>query len=141
MVEVDHGEGELTRPPLILVVENDPQVARLLLALCHAAGARARSAATKREALALLNVERPALVTLDIELQDGDGLDIARAMQSDPALCIVPVIAISSLLAAHAAGRAKETGCIEYIEKPFDSTRLVTKIRAVLASSGQPGHA
>lgn len=118
--------------PLVLVVEDDPAVARLLAAICAAAGARAAVAPSKAEALILLRTERPALVTLEMELPDGDGLDVARAIKAHPKISsAVPAIAISS---KGTEADALAAGCIAYVEKPFDGAALKNWILDLLAS-------
>ena len=121
---------------LVLVVDDDPDMLRLLTLRLNAAGYRISTATSAEAALTQLQIERPQLVLSDVQLPGRDGLalfDEVRLLH--PSL---PVI----LLTAHGtipdAVQATERGVFTYLTKPFDSKALLDKISQALELSA-PG--
>jgi len=115
----------------VLVVEDDPTLARTITHNLSARGYMARNATTVAEALAALDEERPALLLLDIDLPDGSGWDIVRSLRGDGGADIA-VIVMSALQPNprlchefHAAG---------VLEKPFPMGSL---LRLVAQATGR----
>ena len=120
----------------LLVVDDDPDMLRLLSMRLTAAGYRVMAVASAESALNQLELERPSLVLSDVRLPGKDGLalfDIVRARH--PSL---PVI----LLTAHGtipdAVEATARGVFGYLTKPFDGKELLEKIAQALALSAPP---
>ena len=120
----------------LLVVDDDPDMLRLLSMRLTAAGYRVVAVSSAESALNQLELERPALVLSDVRLPGKDGLalfDIVRARH--PSL---PVI----LLTAHGtipdAVEATARGVFGYLTKPFDGKELLEKIAQALALSAPP---
>ncbi|MBV9280456.1 MAG: response regulator transcription factor [Chloroflexi bacterium] len=117
----------------ILVVEDDPALVRAIVRNLTARGYTARSAMTVEEATVALGEERPALVLLDVDLPDGSGWEVLRALRggihSD-----VPAIVMSALRPNPRL--VNELGCSGVIEKPFPMEML---LRLVDARSGGAG--
>ena len=113
----------------ILVVDDEPQIARIARDFLERAGFSVVSAGDGEGALALAASHRPDLVVLDLGLPGRDGLDVARALRraSD-----VPII----MLTARAEEADKliglELGADDYVTKPFSPRELVSRVRAVL---------
>ena len=124
-------------PPHLLVVDDDPDMLRLLTIRLTAAGYRVTAVTSAEAALTQLHIERPQLVLSDVQLPGRDGLalfdDIRAAHPS------VPVI----LLTAHGtipdAVEATERGVFTYLTKPFDGKALLDKIAQALSLSA-PDH-
>ncbi len=115
----------------VLVVEDDPTLARAMARNLAARGYAARNATTVAEALAALDEERPAVILLDIDLPDGSGWDVARRLRGDGS-ADVAVIVMSALQPNprlchefHAAG---------VLEKPFPMESL---LRLVAQATGR----
>jgi len=118
-------------PPRLLVVDDDPDMLRLLSMRLHSAGYRVSTAASAEAALAQLEIERPQLVLSDVRLPGRDGLELFDEIrQRHPAL---PVI----LLTAHGtipdAVEATARGVFTYLTKPYDGKELLDKIAQALA--------
>ena len=125
-------------PSNILVVDDDPDMLRLLSIRLTAAGYRVTAVTSAESALSQLDIERPQLVLSDVRLPGKDGLalfDLVRARH--PSL---PVI----LLTAHGtipdAVEATARGVFTYLTKPFDGKELLDKIGQALALSAPPLH-
>ncbi len=127
-------DSEPSRGPHLLVVDDDADLLRLLSMRLRASGYRVSTAGCAEEAIALVEVERFALVVSDVRLPDRDGLALFEDIRrSSPAL---PVI----LLTAHGtipdAVEATSRGVFGYLTKPFDSKALLDKIAGALALAG-----
>ena len=128
---------EIERAPArILVVDDDPDMLRLLSMRLGAAGYLVSAVNSAEAALAQLDVERPQLVLSDVQLPGRDGLALFdRIRERHPSL---PVI----LLTAHGtipdAVEATARGVFTYLTKPFDGKELLAKIREALALFAEP---
>jgi len=113
----------------ILVVEDDAHIRRLLTATMQRAGHAVVEAADARQALALLDIEKPDVVLLDLGLPDEDGLNLLEPfrLRSTATLIIVSARDDSSEKVA-----ALDLGADDYLTKPFDTDELLARIRAAL---------
>ena len=122
--------------PCLLVVDDDPDMLRLLSMRLTAAGYRVLAVTSAESALNQLALERPALVLSDVQLPGKDGLALFDSVRAQhPSL---PVI----LLTAHGtipdAVEATARGVFGYLTKPFDGKALLEKISQALAVSAPP---
>jgi two-component system alkaline phosphatase synthesis response regulator PhoP len=116
----------------ILVVDDDPQIVRLLRASLEQAGFQVFVATDGETALHMLRRERPDLVVLDLMLPDRDGWDVTRVMRSDATLAHTPVIMLTARVEHHDRIAGLELGADDYVTKPFHPGELLARIRAVL---------
>jgi two-component system response regulator GlrR len=117
----------------VLIVDDDPDLLRLLSMRLSAAGYRVTAVESAEAALAQVEIERPQLVLSDVQLPGKDGLALFDAIRSKhPSL---PVI----LLTAHGtipdAVQATSRGVYTYLTKPFDGKALLDTISQALALS------
>jgi DNA-binding response OmpR family regulator len=119
----------MTNKPLILVVDDDPKILRLLRVELTAQGFQVLVAERGRDALELAERQRPDLVILDIIMPGMDGLEVLRRLRESSG---VPVI----LLTAKGTDADKiiglELGADDYLAKPFNPEELTARVRAVL---------
>ncbi|MFL6699219.1 MAG: sigma-54-dependent transcriptional regulator, partial [Vitreoscilla sp.] len=118
----------------ILVVDDDPDLLRLLSMRLSGAGYRVTATASAEEALVKIAMERPQLVLSDVQLPGKDGLALFDAIRvQHPSL---PVI----LLTAHGtipdAVEATSRGVFTYLTKPFDGKALLDVIANAIAMEG-----
>ncbi len=116
----------------ILIVEDEPEIARLARDHLEHAGFAVIAASDGPGALALASSRRPDLVILDLGLPGLDGLDVARRIRRDSDLPIVMLTARADE-ADRVAGL--ELGADDYVTKPFSPRELVARVRAVLRRS------
>lgn len=114
---------------LILVVEDEPPIRRLLRATLGANDYRVHEAATGAEALQSLRHHRPDLVLLDLGLPDIDGLTLIARIRTANA---VPIVVLSSRGEEAAKVAALDSGADDYVTKPFGAEELLARIRAAL---------
>ena len=125
--------------PTILVVEDEPDVARLLQLMLEGGGYQAALAENLAEARHILATREVAAVTLDLRLPDGHGFEILLEIQRVLRKKDLPVIVIS---AAAEQGQLNLQGgmhIVDWLDKPIDPHRLLSVLRRALGSTrGQP---
>src|SRR3954467_3402508 len=123
------GAGPVTMMKNILVVEDEPEIARVIRDYLQAAGFTVSVAADGESALQSARLLHPDLVVLDLGLPGRDGLDVTRELRrtSD-----VPIVVVTAR--GDEADRivGLELGADDYVVKPFSPKELVARIRAVL---------
>ena len=127
--ELAAGEGGGER---LLVVDDDPFIARLLEIELAAAGYAVRVANDGQQALDMVRREPPDLVITDVMMPHVDGFELTRMLRDDPATAGVSVIILTArgLSADKLEGFA--IGADDYIVKPFDTPELLARVRGVL---------
>ncbi|MES2712242.1 MAG: sigma-54 dependent transcriptional regulator [Pseudomonadota bacterium] len=119
----------------ILIVDDEPDIRAVVEGILTDEGYQTRQAANSDTALAAFRARRPALVVLDVWLQNSrlDGLGILEAMiQEEPAL---PVVMISGHGNIETAVQAIQNGAYDFIEKPFKSDRLLLVVSRALEAA------
>jgi two-component system KDP operon response regulator KdpE len=118
--------------PVVLVIEDEVRMRRLLAATLRAHDYHPVEAATAREGLAQAAGRNPELILLDLGLPDGDGLDVARAIRRDSR---TPIIVLSARGQERDKVAALDLGADDYLTKPFGVPELLARIRAALRRS------
>jgi len=124
-------DNEAVAPTPLLVVEDDPDLRRLLRDGLEREGFAVRTASTGRDAVAAgtSDSERPALLIVDIGLPDADGRDVCQALRARgidaPVIFLTARDALTDRLAGFNAGGD------DYLTKPFDFAELVVRLRAL----------
>ena len=114
---------------LVLVVEDEVKIARLVRDYLENAGYRVLVASRGDEGLALARTERPDLIVLDLLLPGLDGLDLCRKVRQSSQ---VPIIMVTARAEEADKLVGLELGADDYITKPFSPRELVARVRAVL---------
>jgi DNA-binding response OmpR family regulator len=114
-------------PPLILVVEDDPDVLGLVVTILTEEGYRVATAEDGEAGLTAARRARPDLIVLDLMLPRMNALQFRAVQRRDPVLCDVPVICLSG--ASHAATIAQELGTEDCLSKPIDLGALLSLVR------------
>ena len=124
--------------PLILMVEDDPQIRRFLRAALSAEGYRLQEAVSAGEGLAQASLHRPDFILLDLGLPDRDGLDVIRGIRQ---WSTAPILVLSARGQERDKIEALDLGADDYVSKPFPVGELLARIRAGLrrAAAVTPG--
>ena len=120
--------------PNILVVDDDPEICRLLGKYLDGQGFRCQLAANRKQCHQRLADSRVDLVVLDVMLPDGSGLDICREIKDErPELAVILLTALKEDVDRIIG---LELGADDYLGKPFNPRELAARIRAVLRRAG-----
>jgi DNA-binding response OmpR family regulator len=112
----------------VLVVEDEPSMARVLQVGLTARGYDVRVATDGHQALAAASYEEPAIVLLDLGLPDMDGFDVCRRIRAGSD---IPVIVVSARADLSARVHGLNLGADDYMVKPVSGAELVARIHAV----------
>jgi two-component system phosphate regulon response regulator PhoB len=118
--------------PLIFVVEDDGDIARLIAHNLRASGFEVRSFVSGASVVSEALREMPALFLLDVMLPGSDGFELCRHIRQTPALSSIPIIFLTAKTSEADRVRGLEMGGDDYITKPFSPRELVARIRTVL---------
>jgi two-component system, OmpR family, alkaline phosphatase synthesis response regulator PhoP len=113
----------------VLVVDDEPEIVRILRDYLERAGFAVLTASDGEAAVAAARRQRPDLVVLDLTLPSLDGLDVARALRRDGE---VPIIMLTARTEESDRVVGLELGADDYVAKPFSPRELVARVRAVL---------
>jgi two-component system KDP operon response regulator KdpE len=122
----------MTRP-LVLVVDDEPQILRALQTNLRGAGYDVATATTAEEARSAAAMRPPDAVVLDLVLPDGSGIDVARELRSWSA---APILVLSVVGDESEKVAALDAGADDYVEKPFGIDELLARLRALLRRAG-----
>ncbi|MFA5078939.1 MAG: response regulator transcription factor [Dehalococcoidia bacterium] len=119
----------------ILIIEDQPQVIRLVTEVLRAVGYDVVAQTSNENAVATAATEQPALILLDIMFPRGpDGFDLCRQIRQFSDL---PIIMLTARARESDILRGFEVGADDYLTKPFSSKELVARVRAVLKRTHQ----
>jgi phosphate regulon transcriptional regulator PhoB len=119
----------------VLVVEDEPDIRRLVVLHLERDGFRCRTATTGSDALREVKVAVPDLVVLDLMLPGVDGLEVCRRLRRDATTASVPIIMLTAKSDEVDRIVGLEVGADDYVGKPFSPKELVARVRAVLRRS------
>jgi len=128
--EAPRDSTALAREPLVLVVEDEPQVMRFLRATLPANGYRVAEAASGARALVEAQTRQPDLVLLDLGLPDVDGLEVTRKIREWSRA--VPIVVVSARGQERDKVQALDAGADDYLTKPFGTDELLARMRVAL---------
>lgn len=120
----------VTQP--VLIVEDEPDIADLIVFHLKREGYWPRVATSGTEALACVEQERPGLILLDIMLPDLDGLEVCRRLKRSSSTADVPIIMVTARGEESDIVVGLELGADDYITKPFSPRVLIARIKTVL---------
>lgn len=119
-------------PEVVLVVEDDADIARILCWTLEKAGYEVDVAVDGEEALEKAAAVKPGLVLLDVTMPKMDGFEVAKRLRSGSHTSNVSIIMLTAR--AHSSDRVRglESGADDYMIKPFDPTELLARVRGAL---------
>jgi phosphate regulon transcriptional regulator PhoB len=124
--------------PKILVAEDEVDVLELIGANLKSAGFTVLKAEDGESALQQARATLPALVVLDLMLPELSGLDVCKALKSDPATKTIPIIMLTARAEEVDRIIGLELGADDYMTKPFSPRELVLRVKSVLRRAAGP---
>jgi two-component system alkaline phosphatase synthesis response regulator PhoP len=119
----------------ILVVDDDPNIVRLVRAYLQEAGYEVFVAYDGETALHALRREKPDVLVLDLMLPERDGWEITRLIRADAHLAATPIIMLTARVEDTDKIVGLEMGADDYVTKPFNPREVVARVRALLRRS------
>ena len=113
----------------VLVVDDEPQIRRVVRNILAADDVRVLEAGTAREGIDLAAAERPALIVLDLGLPDADGVDVCREVRQWSA---APIVVLSARHSDQEKVALLDAGADDYVTKPFSTVEFQARVRALL---------
>jgi two-component system KDP operon response regulator KdpE len=113
----------------ILVVDDEPQIRRIMRATLTGSGYEVDDARTGEEALDKVRNFRPELILLDMNMPGMGGLAACRALRADPNIAIIMLTVRNS---ERDKVEALDAGADDFVTKPFSTTELLARIRAAM---------
>lgn len=113
----------------ILVIDDEPQIRRIMLETLTSAGYEVDDAKNGEEGLLKVREFRPDLVLLDINMPEMGGLEVCRAIRSDSTIAIIMLTVRKSEQDKVAA---LDAGADDFVTKPFSTPELLARVRAAL---------
>ncbi|MEE2973343.1 MAG: response regulator [Planctomycetota bacterium] len=130
-------ESRSEKPPVILVVDDEAHIVRVVSFKLEAAGFQVIEANNGEEALDRIAEHPVDLVLTDRQMPLLDGLGLARRLQSDPRTASIPVLMLTARGFRLTPEELAEAGVVELIDKPFSPRMLVETIRSVLRNAAR----
>jgi len=121
------------KAPLVLVVDDDPDILEAICDILGTESYRVARAKNGLEALERVDAERPDVILLDLMMPVMDGVTFAHALRMRPAVSDVPIVIIS---ADGNPARAASVNARGYLAKPFDIDALLAHVAAITRGGG-----
>jgi signal transduction histidine kinase len=142
LMEIDHAtdqriverdRDEERRPHSVLVVEDTPDVIRVIrLALHH--DFRIFAASDGAKGLELAKRHRPTVIVTDLMMPELDGLELTRSLRADPVTRDIPIVMLTARADLDDRVTGLDTGVNAYLQKPFSAKELLSTVRSQLVT-------
>lgn len=116
----------------VLIVDDDPDILRLVTYNLNQAGFDTSSAATGRDALEAVHKNSPDLIILDVMLPDVDGLEVCRTLRNQENTRRIPILMLTARGEEIDRVVGFELGADDYVMKPFSTRELVLRVKSIL---------
>ena len=123
--------------PVVVLIEDEPQIRRFLRATLTGQGYRLFEAATGADGLVEVGSRQPDVIIIDLGLPDMDGTEVIRRLREWTA---VPIIVLSARGDERDKVTALDAGADDYVSKPFGASELVARIRVALRHAAGASH-
>jgi two-component system KDP operon response regulator KdpE len=123
--------------PVVVLIEDEPQIRRFLRATLTDQGYRLFEATTGADGLVEVGSRQPDVVIVDLGLPDVDGLDVIRRLRE---WTKVPIIVLSARGQERDKVAALDAGADDYVSKPFGAGELLARIRVALRHTAGASH-
>ena len=122
----------MRKPPLILIVDDDPSSVEIFQMRLAANNYDVITAADGEAGLALARGKQPDLILLDIMMPKMDGIEVCRCLKADPSLPFIPIIMVTAKTDTTDVVEGLDAGADEYLTKPVNHTALVARVKSML---------
>lgn len=116
----------------ILVLEDDPDIMRILLHTLKSAGYVVIPAYGGEDALKKVKTQAPDLILTDLSMPKMSGVEVIEVLKGDPDTAHIPVVAVTAYVWDGLAQSAGQVGCDGFIAKPFSTKHLLKEVEKYL---------
>jgi CheY-like chemotaxis protein len=117
----------------ILVVDDEPDIVRVVVRIMEARGHQVDTAGDGFEALDKVKIDRPDVVILDLNLPRMNGFEVCRRLRDDDTTRSIPIVMMTaSYVSVDDARRGASSGADEYVDKPFLREVLIHNVERLL---------
>ena len=120
------------RRALVAVVDDDREVREYLASVLERAGYAVALAANGLRLVSALQVDRPDLILLDVNMSWIDGFELCRALKKNPEWSQIPVVFVSGRSAQADVEAGMACGAVDFFSKPIDGRALVQRVKQLL---------
>jgi two-component system KDP operon response regulator KdpE len=120
--------------PTVAVIDDEPQIRRVLTITLESGGFKVISAGSANEGISLVASYQPQLIILDIGLPDRDGFSVVKELRS---WNNIPIIILSVRNDGDDIVKALDLGADDYLTKPFNTAELMARVRATIRRTQQ----
>ena len=123
-----------------MVIEDDPDLMRLITHILKSAGFQVVQAYGGEDALRKVKHHKPDLILTDLAMPKMSGVEVIEKVKRDPETRLIPCVAVTAFMWDHIAQSAGQAGCDSFIAKPFNSVRLLREVAKYVPVPKQPPH-
>jgi len=120
----------------VLIVEDIPGLIHILQLEVQRLGYETILASNGEEAVEMAIAHLPNLIMMDIMMPEMDGLEAARRIRENPQTLTIPIIAVTALSSRKDKKKCLDSGCDDYLSKPFTASQLSSSISKLLVQNG-----
>ncbi|WP_224245669.1 response regulator [Hyalangium gracile] len=126
--------------PRIIIVDDDRDTRELLAMALETEGFEVSSAANGLRLISSLQLRRPHLILLDVNMSWIDGFELCKAVKKNENFRDIPVIFVSGRGEPEDRRKGMEAGAADYFVKPLDLNRLIARIRELIPAPAPEEH-
>jgi CheY-like chemotaxis protein len=125
--------------PTILIVDDEAHMLRVTELSLKRGGYALIIARNGREAIEVAERLRPALIVMDVQMPEMDGLTALKLLKESQSTASIPVVMLTARGHAMTRTEAEGAGAADFLTKPFSPTQLLYKVQQLIAQSSVPG--
>ncbi|MCA9728470.1 MAG: response regulator [Candidatus Eisenbacteria bacterium] len=118
--------------PRLLVVEDDPDLRKILKAVLLREGYKVQEAGDGEEALRVIDASQPDLILLDVMMPKMDGRQVCQRLKANARTSQIPIIMLTAMSESDDRVRGLDLGANDYITKPYEQRELLMRVRNLL---------
>ena len=130
-LDIPHYLAEVERKK-ILIVDDDPDILRLVEVVLKRAGFNVSTAKNGMDAINYLQTDIPSLMLLDVAMPGMNGFDVLSRVKSDERTRAMPIMMLTARSQKEEIVKAIQMGALNYMAKPFDSKELISRIKKII---------
>lgn len=125
----------MPKTPKVTIVDDDRDTRELLSQVLESEGFEVNAAANGLRLIASLQLQRPHVILMDVNMSWIDGFELCKAVKKNPQFQDIPVVFMSGRGEPEDKRKGIEAGAADYFVKPLDLSQLIDRLRALIPTS------